>query len=98
VWRKKFAAPFEFLTAPQNAAAHSLKTTGVLEHGVNITNDTINFTNFWQWIDVYSSEMHQFRLQETSLWQKCSNDTDHPSLDVDFGGFKIFPADIYQNR
>jgi hypothetical protein len=28
-WRKKFAAPFEFLTAPQSAAAHSLKTTGL---------------------------------------------------------------------
>jgi hypothetical protein len=28
---KKFAAPFEFLTAPQSAAAHSLKTTGLFE-------------------------------------------------------------------
>ncbi len=26
---KKFAAPFKFLTAPQSAAAHSLKTTAV---------------------------------------------------------------------
>jgi hypothetical protein len=28
-WRKKFAAPLKFLTAPQSAAAHSLKTTVV---------------------------------------------------------------------
>ncbi len=27
--RKKFAAPFKFLMAPQGAAAHSLKTTGI---------------------------------------------------------------------
>jgi hypothetical protein len=27
--RKKFAAPFGFLTAPQSAAAHSLKTTEI---------------------------------------------------------------------
>ncbi len=75
--RKKFAAPLKFLTAPQSAAAHSLKTTEICDPSlfwVLICNTNWGFIfRFCSWFQKFSACSIILFLPQKAIIQRKNN-------------------------